>query len=399
MSDVEHETDVNLKGFRICVIYDCLFPLSRGGAERWYRCLVDRLVASGASVTYVTRRQWTTGAPEWSGVEVVAVSSDSDLYDTVGVRRARPALAFGAGTFRWMVRHRGSYDGVITASFPFFSLLASQGALVGSGTPIFVDYHEVWSGDYWRSYSGWAKGTVGSAIEELCIVLTRFAQVFTVESARRLRARRFRGDVMVLPGLLPGSRMMGVASAAVPEKPMVIFVGRHVKHKGVRLLPQIFAGARATLPDLTMTVVSDGPERASVEGDIAALGLSDAVTFTGDVSDEELGRLFARASCTVVPSLREGYGIVVAESASAGTPVVVADNPENLATGLVETGVNGFVVDPSVDGLSKGIVAVVAGGRALRESTVDWSIRYSPAHSVDRSAKKMAERVYGLTRT
>jgi glycosyltransferase involved in cell wall biosynthesis len=389
---------VNLEGRNVCVIYDCLFPLTHGGAERWYRVLVDRLAEAGATVTYLTRRQWTTETPIWTGVKVVAVSNASELYDAEGTRRTVPALAFGVGTFLWMVRQRREFDAVVVASFPFFSLLAVRGALMGTGTPIFVDYHEVWSSKYWRFYAGRMTGTLGAMVQQLCIGVTRFAQVFTAESARRLQSHGFQGDVAVLAGLLPRNRLGNVASATPPEDPMVLFVGRHVKHKGVRLLPEIFAAARGSIPALKMTVVGDGPERVGVESDVSRLGLTEAVLFTGPVSDEELRNLFSQASCTIVPSLREGYGMVVAESVSAGTPVVVADNPENLATSLVESGVNGFVVDPSVRGMSQGIVAAVVAGYSLRRSTAEWSAQHSAMKSMDRSADEMVERLLTFAR-
>ena len=43
---------------RICLVYDCLFPYTVGGAERWYRNLAQRLAADGHEVTYLTLRQW-----------------------------------------------------------------------------------------------------------------------------------------------------------------------------------------------------------------------------------------------------------------------------------------------------------------------------------------------------
>jgi glycosyltransferase involved in cell wall biosynthesis len=390
--------DVSLEGRNICVIYDCLFPLTHGGAERWYRVLVDRFVAAGATVTYLTRQQWTGDSPEWPGVQVVAVSGASQLYDAEGTRRPGPALAYGTGTLSWMVRHRHDYHAVVVASFPFFSLLAARGALLGTGTPVFVDYHEVWSSSYWRTYAGQFTGTVGAIIQGLCIRASRFAQVFTSQSARQLRSLGFRGDVKVLAGLLPGGRGSSAPSLAQSENPMVLFVGRHVKHKGVALLPHILAEARKSSPSLKMTVVSDGPERVGVEREVDRLGLTDAVLFTGSVSDDELFNLFAQASCTIVPSLREGYGIVVAESVSAGTPVVVADNPENLATHLVESGVNGFVVEPTVHGMAQGIVDAIDAGEALRRSTAEWGVTYSATKSIDRSADEMVERLSTFAR-
>jgi glycosyltransferase involved in cell wall biosynthesis len=302
-------------------------------------------------------------------------------------------MVFGIGTFNWLLRHRREFDAVVVASFPFFSLLAARVALAGTRTPIFVDYHEVWSSKYWRFYAGRFTGTLGAAVQKLCVRVTPFAQVFAEENARRLRALNFRGDVAILAGLLPGVRMETVVSTSPPEDPVVLFVGRHVKHKGVGLLPAILAAARASIPNLRMVVVSDGPERAGVEREMIRLGLIDSVIFTGPVSDEDLPHLFANASCTVVPSLREGYGIVVAESVSAGTPVVVADNPENLATSLVKSGINGFVVDPSIHAMAEGIVAVIVAGSPLRRSAAEWSVQNSAEKSMDRSANEMVERL------
>ena len=65
----------NLRGrMRICLVYDCLFPHTVGGAERWYRNLGERLAADGHDVTYLTLRQWERGEdPGVPGVRVIAV--------------------------------------------------------------------------------------------------------------------------------------------------------------------------------------------------------------------------------------------------------------------------------------------------------------------------------------
>ncbi len=387
-------SDPQLQGRQVCVIYDCLFPLTYGGAERWYRVLVDHLVDSGSTITYLTRRQWKSDPPIWYGVDIVSVSGASELYDTRGTRRTRPAVAFGFGTFLWLLRHRRKFDAIVVASFPFFSLLAAKVALMGTRTPILVDFHEVWSTKYWRFYAGRFTGTLGAAIQRLCVRITAFAQVFAEENARRLRTLDYRGDVEVLAGLLPGGRLETVASTQTPTDPNVLFVGRHVLHKGVMLLPAIISLARASMDNLTMVIVGDGPERAKVEDEVIRLGLEDWVSFKGSVSDEELSRLFAAASCTVVPSLREGYGMVVAESVAAGTPVVVANNPENLATSLVSSGVNGFVVDASVAAIAQGIAKVIDAGASLRCSAAEWSIENSGKLNIDRSADQMVERIW-----
>ncbi len=112
---------------RVCLIYDCLFPHTVGGAERWYRSLAERLVADGHEVTYVTRRQWPRGerADIDPRVRVVAVTPRMELYTQDGRRRILPPLVFGAGVLWHLLRKGGRYEAVHTCSFPYFSLLAA----------------------------------------------------------------------------------------------------------------------------------------------------------------------------------------------------------------------------------------------------------------------------------
>src|SRR3954451_10880099 len=108
---------------RVCIVYDCLFPWTVGGAERWYRNLAERLAGDGHEVTYLTMRQWDRDAPPAiPGVRVIAVTPRMHLYRPDGPRRILPRLVFGAGVLAPLLRHGRRYDVVHTASFPYFSL-------------------------------------------------------------------------------------------------------------------------------------------------------------------------------------------------------------------------------------------------------------------------------------
>ena len=92
----------------------------------------------------------------------------------------------------------------------------------------------------------------------------------------------------------------------------------------------------------------------------------------------------------LLPSEREGFGIVVLEAAGYGTPVVVVAGPDNAATELIEPGINGFVAasaDPEV--IAAALVAVVHGGAALRKSTADWYAEAAPRLSSGATAAAM----------
>ena len=128
---------------RVCLIYDCLFPYTVGGAERWYRNLAERLAADGHDVTYLTLRQWARDdEPRIDGVRVIAVGPRMELY-AGGRRRIAPPLRFGAGVLAHLARHGRRYDVVHTASFPYFSLLAAAAVRPLARYGLVADWHEV----------------------------------------------------------------------------------------------------------------------------------------------------------------------------------------------------------------------------------------------------------------
>src|SRR5579871_5671140 len=190
---------------RVCVVYDCLFPHTVGGAERWYRNLAERLVAQGHEVTYLTLRQWDRGAdPGVAGVDVRAVGPRMRLYAGPGRRRILPPLAFGLGVLLHLLRRGRRYDVVHTASFPFFSLLAAGALRPLRRYRLVVDWHEVWTRGYWREYLGPAAGLTGYGVQRLCLRLRQRAFCFSLLHERRLRALGLRGELTVLRGQYEG---------------------------------------------------------------------------------------------------------------------------------------------------------------------------------------------------
>ena len=358
---------------RIAIVYDCLYPHTVGGAERWLRALAEAL-SDEHEVTYVTRRQWRAGESPVAGVRCVAVAPGGPLYAGDGDRRLWPALRFAAGVFAHLVRRRAAYDVVHCGAYPFFGVLAARAALVGRRTPrLFVDWAECLGTAYWRTYAGPVAGRAGHALQTLCVRLTPAAFCFSRLVEQRLRRSALRGPVVRLPGLVADNDCAATPSAESRE-PLVLFAGRHVPDKRTHLVADAVARAREELPDLRAVLVGDGPERPAL---LARLRGDDAITAPGFVDERELARLMRSAACLVCASRREGYGMVVAEAAAAGTPSVVVAAPESAAPELVEDGVNGRVVrEPGPEALAEAIVAVVREGDTLRRSTADWFERH-----------------------
>src|SRR4029077_8743208 len=131
--------------------------------------------------------------------------------------------------------------------------------------------------------------------------------------------------------------------------------------------------ARERVPGLRGLIVGDGPDFEAIRERIRELGLQEHVELAGRVDHAELMRRIATATCLLHPSEREGYGMVVVEAVSLGTPAIVVRGSENAATELVEDGVNGFVVETArPEAMADAIVRAVEGGSRLRSSSFEW---------------------------
>jgi glycosyltransferase involved in cell wall biosynthesis len=374
---------------RVCVVYDCLYPHTVGGAERWYRNLSQRLAEAGHEVTYLTLRQWEPGVdPGVPGVRVLAVGPRMDVYTREGRRRVLPPLVFGLGVLRHLVRHGRDYDVVHTASFPYFSLLAAGAVRRRAGYRLFVDWHELWTREYWREYLGPLGGRIGWLVQRLCLHVPQQAFCFSRLHQRRLQTAGLRGEVALLEGQFEGAP----ANEPRPAEPVVVFAGRHIPEKRPAALVPAVARARETIPELRAEIYGDGPERPKVRAAIAEHRLEEVVDAPGFVEHERVEESLGRALCLVLPSRREGYGLVVLEALSRGTPAIVVRGEDNAAAELIAEGENGFVASSaSPRDLAEAILRVSDGGAALRESSLEWFKRNLPRLSLAHSLELVLE--------
>jgi glycosyltransferase involved in cell wall biosynthesis len=375
---------------RVCIVYDCLFPHTVGGAERWYRNLAELLTADGHQVTYLTLRQWERGAdPGVPGVDVRAVGPRMALYTGSGRRRILPPLVFGVGVLWHLLRHGRRYDAVHTASFPYFSLLAAAVARPRGRYRVLVDWHEVWSRAYWREYLGRIAGDIGWLVQLLCARVPQRAFCRTRLYAARLRAEGLKGEITLVAGVYDGPLDI---EPRLQADLLVVFAGRHIPEKRALVIPPAIAQARAQLPQLRAAILGDGPERSQVVQLVAELGLEEAIEVPGFVAGERVDELLGHALCMLLPSRREGLGAIVIEAAARGTPSVVVAAPDNAAVELIEEGENGFIAASTApEALAAAILAVHAAGPALRTSTAAWFARNAKRLSLGSSLEIMLE--------
>ncbi len=134
----------------------------------------------------------------------------------------------------------------------------------------------------------------------------------------------------------------------------VLYVGRFYLRKRVNLLLQAAAMLRDRIPNLAIRIVGNGPCDRAWRDLSHELRLEGVVTWLGDVSRPQLAEEYNGASALCLPSVQEGFGIVLLEAMAAGIPIVAA-----RAGAIPEVAPQAVLVDPdSAEALAAGIERV-----------------------------------------
>jgi glycosyltransferase involved in cell wall biosynthesis len=298
-----------------------------GGAELLTLRVAERLVRWGHQVTWFAAA-YPGAAPE----EIIS-----------GIRIVR---AGGQATVHWRARHwykrygQGQFDIVIDEinTVPFF---AHRYAEVPTVALIMQLAREVW----WYE-TPLPLAAIGYVVEPLYLLAYRHSPVITIShsSAESLRAHGMCGPLAVIP--------MGTDFRPEPVLPgldvketqwTLVCLGRVVPSKrvdhAIRALPML--RAHGIFVRLWVLGSAAAGYRRRLEQLAGKLGLGDAVTFWGKVDEDQKRGLLRRAHALVACSAREGWGIMVTEANSVGTPAVVynvpglRDSTRNGETGLV----------------------------------------------------------------
>lgn len=129
------------------------------------------------------------------------------------------------------------------------------------------------------------------------------------------------------------------------DRTQIVSVGRLNYQKGFDLLIMAFSLSLKKNPNIRLTIVGDGPERAALKELAEDLGISEAVAFAGEVKNPF--PYMAHADFLVLSSRWEGSPNTVLESLGCGTPVLAFESPGGTAE-IIKEGENGWLV-PSLN--------------------------------------------------
>ena len=142
------------------------------------------------------------------------------------------------------------------------------------------------------------------------------------------------------PGVLPPAVLHRRPSGPA----LVLTVGRmwrEERYKGHDLLLDIWPAVRSAVPGAELLMVGDGDDRVRLERRAAEPVFGGAIHFPGRVSRADLDQLYADCDLFVMPSAREGFGLVFLDAMAAGRPCIGA---AGAAAEIIVPGVTGLLV-------------------------------------------------------
>jgi len=297
------------------------FPEESGGLNRYYTDLVRHLPGVGVDVTGLV-----TGSDQVADISHGAVHAFSEGNASLPARLRRVR----AHTRTALVEQP---DGLVVAHF---ALYAAPSLDLIRRRPLVMHFHGPWAEESRVEGAGAlavrAKRYLEMAVYRRAvrfIVLSRAFAVLLEESygVEPERIRVIPGGVEVDRFAAPVTRDEARECLGWPDdRPIVLVVRRLVRRMGLEDLIASVRHARAKVPDLLVLIAGSGPLAAELEARRDEEDVADATRLLGFVPDDLLPLAYRAADLSLVPSLAlEGFGLIVAESLAAGTPVVVTD--------------------------------------------------------------------------
>lgn len=289
---------------------DRMHPLA-GGAEVISGEIMDRLARDGHEVQLITARYPGSSESDLiNGVHIIRVGNRYSVY-----LRARQT---------YLSRFAGWADAVIDEmnTIPF-------GSAYYSSARRFLLVYQL-ARQIWFYQMGFPLSLIGYLLEPayLRLIAKKYECVLTESESTRTDLLRYGFPTDRIHLIHLGIGLEPVAAAAEPKSlDLVLFLGAVRPMKRTLDAVRAFETARDLRPELSLVIAGDASSAygKKVAAYVRGSRHRDGISMLGRVSGEERQSLMRQASVILVTSVKEGWGLVVTEANSQGTPAIVYD--------------------------------------------------------------------------
>jgi len=207
--------------------------------------------------------------------------------------------------------------------------------------------HNVYPQDFWKEWEKQPENSKFKAFlgktQEKIVIKSRNSVIHTVselvkENLEKLGVKK---PIVVIPNAIKISESYNVPT----NSSQFVLISRLVFYKNVQIILKALKIVKKKFPNVSFTIIGDGPYRKTLEELVDNLELRENVSFKGTVIDEvEKNKLIASSLALLLPSYYESFGLVILEAFSQKKPAIVSDLKP--LSEIVEHNKTGLVVPP-----------------------------------------------------
>jgi glycosyltransferase involved in cell wall biosynthesis len=312
-----------------------------GGSEVYIERVAAELVARGYRATMFCQGHANGPAEEAKpdGVRVLRRGGRHTVYLFAALLYVAGALGFGPLSRRRLGRPDLIVD--VCNGLPFLSRVYAR-------RPVIALVHHVHR-EQWPVIFGPVLARIGWWIESrLAVRVYRTCRYVTVSESTRTELAGLGVDADRMAVVHNGTPPVIGPPAPRTAHPSLLVLGRLVPHKRVELALRATALLSLEMPTLELVVAGQGWWEGPLRRLAADLGIEHCVRFTGFVSEADKHELLCRSWLALTPSLKEGWGLTIAEAAVHGTPSVAFRSAGGVSEAILD-GETGTLVHDEVE--------------------------------------------------
>jgi glycosyltransferase involved in cell wall biosynthesis len=367
---------------KILMIIGLFYPCI-GGAEQECQKIAKKLAEEGHQISILTQyRDGLAASDVVDGIPVYRKIKGWHLYE----------LTYMLSVFILLLRYRRSFDVIIcfglylfVAPAVIFSRLAGKKIIVrlesGGDTGDLLHAARLRNGSFVLA----------------CARRADFLIALSDQIKQELQERGFpRKRILRISNSVDTALFCPAPHTPHNSPPIISYIGRLKKEKGVEVLLQALHRLQGTTPRLQAVIVGDGEQRTCLQALAVEYKLSDQVTFTGELPGaSSVIPYYQQSQAIVMPSYSEGMPLVLLEAMACGVPVIasrVGGIPDVLGMPLTiepEAGgywlaESGLLVDPGdAEALSAAVLRLVTDN-GLRQALARKGRENAAAYSLER---------------
>lgn len=329
------------KLLKIAIVSDAIYPYNKGGKETRIYELSTRLAKKGHNIHVYCMKWWNEreNHKAINNVHFHAICKFYPLYS--GNRRSiLEAFFFALSCFKLLFEN---FDVLEADHMPHLVLFPLKIVALLKGKKLFVTWNEVWGRKYWNEYLG-SLGNIAYVIEWLSSRMPdEIISVSQHTKNKLINELKVKQKIHVIPNGIDYSVIKKIKPSIY--KSDLIFAGRLLTHKNVDVLLRTIFLLKKSFPKIKAVIIGEGPEEKNLKTMITKLMLQKNVKMIGFLNNHaDLYSFMKSSKVFVIPSTREGFGIVALEANACGIPFITTDHQNNATKDLISNYTNGHAI-------------------------------------------------------